>query len=45
MVSASSFDKMCADMLTQKDDMEEDVHPHGARELVAKSHASDNLQR
>jgi len=45
MISASSFDKMCADMLAQADDMSSDVEPHGARELVADHLAADNLQR
>jgi hypothetical protein len=45
LISASSFDKMCADMLSQRDDMSGDVHPHGSRELVADSHAANNLQR
>jgi len=34
MISASSFDKMCADMKGQIDDMADDLYPHGARELV-----------
>ena len=34
MISASSFDKMCYDMLQQADDMSDDIYPHGARELV-----------
>merc|ERR1712137_315865 len=34
MISASSLDKLCADMKTMKDDMSKDLHPHGARELV-----------
>lgn len=44
LISASSFDKMCADMLSQRDDMSEDVHPHGARELVDARYVDDNLQ-
>ena len=44
MVSASSFDKMCADMLAMADDMSGDVHPHGARELVADQYAANNQQ-
>ena len=35
LISASSFDKMCADMKTQRDDMSGDLYPHGAREIVA----------
>ena len=34
LISASSFDKMCYDMLQQGDDMSDDIYPHGARELV-----------
>jgi len=42
LISASSFDKMCADMLQQRDDMCGDLHPHGARELVLSTLAADN---
>jgi len=42
LISASSFDKMCADMLAQRDDMSGDVYPHGARELVSDSMSADN---
>jgi len=45
LISASSFDKMCADMKTQSDDMSSDLHAHGARELVLDKYASNNLQR
>jgi hypothetical protein len=45
LISASSFDKMCADMKTQADDMSSDLHAHGARELVADEFASNNQQR
>jgi len=34
MISASSFDKMCADMKAQADDMSDDLYPHGSRETV-----------
>lgn len=44
LISASSFDKMCADMLAQKDDMSGDTHPHGSRELVADKLSSNNKQ-
>lgn len=37
LISASSFDKMCADMKQNADDMSMDLHPHGARALVAKA--------
>ena len=42
MISASSFDQLCQDMLAQKDDMSGDVYPHGARELVADGLAANN---
>lgn len=45
MISASSFDKMCADMKNQADDMGHDLHAHGARVLVNDSWAGNNLQR
>merc|ERR1712018_667607 len=34
LISASSFDKMCADMKSQHDDMSGDIYPHGSRVLV-----------
>jgi hypothetical protein len=45
LISASSFDKMCADMLAQSDDMSGDVAPSGARELVADAMAANQNQR
>jgi len=45
LISASSFDKMCADMKSQKDDMMHDLYPHGARELVQSSLSANNHQR
>ena len=45
LISASSFDKMCADMKAQADDMSGDLHPHGSRELVADPLAANNLVR
>lgn len=42
MVSASTFDKMCADMKSQRDDMSDDLHAHGSRELVADDLAANN---
>ena len=45
MVSASSFDKLCADMKMQADDMDDDLHAHGARTLVAQHLAADNMVR
>jgi len=35
LISASTFDKMCADMKQQRDDMSDDLHAHGSRDLVA----------
>merc|ERR1719491_793577 len=34
MISASSFDKMCADMKRMPDDMTKDLEAHGSREVV-----------
>jgi len=45
LISASSFDKMCADMMAQRDDMTDDLYAHGSRELVADFIASNNQQR
>jgi hypothetical protein len=44
LISASSFDKMCADMMEQADDMSDDLHPHGSRELVDDEFAANNHQ-
>jgi len=43
LISASSFDKMCADMKQQADDMSMDLEPHGAREIVAKDIQAKNV--
>jgi hypothetical protein len=43
LISASSFDKMCADMKQQRDDMSEDLHAHGAREVVDPKFAANNI--
>jgi len=45
LISASSFDKLCADMKAQRDDMSSDMHAHGARELVESKFAANNHQR
>jgi len=45
VISASTFDKMCADMKFMADDMSMDLYPHGARELVADELAANNHQR
>ena len=42
MISASSFDKMCYDMKMQRDDMSDDLHAHGSRELVKDDLAANN---
>jgi len=42
LVSASSFDKLCADMKMQRDDMTMDLHAHGARIVVTDNLAADN---
>jgi hypothetical protein len=42
MISASSFDKLCQDMLMQRDDMSDDLYAHGARELVMDSLVANN---
>mmetsp|Transcript_38063 Transcript_38063/g.38416 ORF Transcript_38063/g.38416 Transcript_38063/m.38416 type:complete len:362 (-) Transcript_38063:476-1561(-) len=45
LISASTFDKMCADMKAQKDDMSDDLHAHGSRELVLDKYAANNHVR
>jgi hypothetical protein len=50
MISASTFDKMCMDMMAQRDDMSDDLYAHGSRELVddalvANNHANRKLLR
>uniref|UniRef100_A0A7S0QMS9 U-box domain-containing protein n=1 Tax=Pyramimonas obovata TaxID=1411642 RepID=A0A7S0QMS9_9CHLO len=42
LISASSFDKMCADMKAQNDDMTDDLRPRGSRELVAHRLVANN---
>mmetsp|Transcript_21979 Transcript_21979/g.33238 ORF Transcript_21979/g.33238 Transcript_21979/m.33238 type:complete len:359 (+) Transcript_21979:175-1251(+) len=44
LISASSFDKMCADMKAQRDDMTDDLYPHGSRKVVSDHLAADNHQ-
>jgi hypothetical protein len=44
LVSASAFDKMCADMKSQRDDMSEDLYAHGAREVVMSDYVANNQQ-
>ncbi|KAL3919651.1 MAG: hypothetical protein SGPRY_005553 [Prymnesium sp.] len=43
-ISASSFDKLCKDMLDMADDMSGDVYPHGSRTLVADHLTANNQQ-
>ena len=40
LISASSFDKMCADMKAQVDDMSDDLQAHGSRMLVSNALAA-----
>merc|ERR1712183_121234 len=42
MISSSSFDKMCADMKQNPDDMSSDLYAHGARELVWSKYTANN---
>jgi hypothetical protein len=42
MISASTFDKMCADMKAQRDDMSDDLYAHGSRELVDSAYVANN---
>merc|ERR1719163_2779217 len=44
MISASLFDKMCADMKLQADDMSDDLYAHGARELVSKELSAPQVE-
>jgi len=43
LISASSFDKMCADMKHNFDDMSMDLHAHGARGLVDEELTANNM--
>jgi len=45
LISASSFDKMCADMKAQRDDMKDDLYAHGARVLVDDALVANNGAR
>ena len=42
LISAKSFDKMCKQMKAQLDDMTDDLHPHGSRELVSTTLNANN---
>jgi hypothetical protein len=42
MISASTFDKMCADMKSQRSDMSDDLYAHGSRELVDPKFTANN---
>lgn len=45
LISASTFDKMCVDMKSQRDDMRNDLYPHGSRALVADHLTANNQNR
>jgi len=45
LISASSFDKMCADMKQNPDDMSNDLYAHGSRRLVWQNLSANNQQR
>ena len=42
VISASTFDKMCADMKAQRDDMTDDLYAHGSRTLVSDQLTANN---
>merc|ERR1719273_1968919 len=42
MISASSFDQLCLEMKMQRDNMEDDLHAHGSRELVKTEYVANN---
>ena len=42
VISASTFDKMCADMEAQRDDMSNDLRAHREREVVSAANTADN---
>ena len=42
LISASTFDKMCADMKQMRDDHLENLYAHGARELVTNAMTANN---
>ena len=42
LISASSFDKMCADMKRQRDDMSGDLYAHGSREVTNADLTANN---
>jgi len=44
LISASSFDKLCKDMLANPDDMSSDVYPHGSRITTADRITANNQQ-
>ena len=43
MISAKSFDMLCAQMMMQADDMSPDVEPHGARLTVSANLTATNI--
>jgi len=44
LISASSFDKLCEDMLSKSDDMKSDTHAHGSRIPAAPELTANNQQ-
>jgi hypothetical protein len=44
LISASSFDAMCAEMKLQVSDMSTQTEPLGSRDLVADEYAANNRQ-
>jgi len=44
LISASSFDKLCADMMSMSDDMSSDLYPHGSRTVTAHHITANNQQ-
>tara|TARA_B100000519_G_scaffold44994_1_gene35849 strand:+ start:795 stop:1175 length:381 start_codon:yes stop_codon:yes gene_type:complete len=42
IISASTFDKMCGDMKSQRDDMSDDLYAHGSREVTADDITANN---
>jgi len=43
LISASSFDKMCADMMQQSDNMAGDLYAHGSRTTVPANLTANNM--
>ena len=45
LISASAFDHLCAEMLSQRSDMSADTYPLGSRQIVSDELTANNLQR